>query len=129
VNWKIVKSKFQIRLYIQLHRVHHVKPHVRIVQGCAAGKLFVAKTRIVRPAVKMGPNVQRSSFGASRLPLGKVLILAALVPLLGTLYVYFNVAFPSFLNFNRVGLLKDTCWAETVVHPVLLWRKVPLIVY
>ena len=129
MTWKIVKSKFQIRLYIQLHRVHHVKPHVRIVQGCAAGKLFVAKTRIVRPAVKMGPNVQRSSFGASRLPLGKVLILAALVPLLGTLYVYFNVAFPSFLNFNRVGLLKDTCWAETVVHPVLLWRKVPLIVY
>ncbi len=77
----------------------------------------------------MGPNMQRLLFGASRLSLVKFLIVAALVPLLSTLYASLNIPFQSSLNFNRVGPIRDTCWAETVVHPVLLWRKSFLIIH
>jgi len=55
--------------------------------------------------------------------LGKLLLLATLVPILTILYSYGIPSVPSLDLFLVRNPQRDNGWAETVVHPVLLWRK------
>ena len=55
--------------------------------------------------------------------LGKLLLLATLVPIFATLYSYGIPPVPSLDLLPVRNPQRDNGWAETVIHPVLLWRK------
>ena len=68
-------------------------------------------------SLKAGMSIQTTSWTK---PSGLILIFSIL---LGALH--FCEKIPASLNVFSVGMpQRDTSWAETVVHPTLLWRMI-----